>query len=40
MRVYVKIGMLFLAFTCIFALVACKGTDEKRKQIQQRKIVK
>lgn len=23
-----------------FALVACKGTDEKRKQIQQRKIVK
>ena len=24
-----KIGMLFLAFTCIFALVACKGTDEK-----------
>ena len=29
MRVYVKIGMLFLAFTCIFALVACKGTDEK-----------
>lgn len=30
MRVYVKIGMLFLAFTCIFALVACKGTDEKK----------
>ena len=29
MRVYVKIGMLFL-FTCIFALVACKGTDEKK----------
>ena len=23
-----------------FALVACKGTDEKRKQTQQRKIVK
>ena len=23
-----------------FTLVACKGTDEKRKQIQQRKIVK
>lgn len=31
MRVYVKIGMLFLAFTCIFALVACKGTDEKKE---------
>ncbi|PFR47783.1 YjgB family protein [Bacillus cereus] len=31
MRVYVKIGMLSLAFTCIFALVACKGTDEKKE---------
>ena len=31
MKVYVKIGMLFLAFTCIFALVACKGTDEKKE---------
>ena len=31
MRVYVKIGMLFLALTCIFALVACKGTDEKKE---------
>ena len=30
MRVYVKIGMLFLAL-CIFALVACKGTDEKKE---------
>lgn len=30
MKVYVKIGMLFLAFTCIFTLVACKGTDEKK----------
>lgn len=40
MKVYVKIAMLFLAFTCIFALVACKGTDEKRKQTQPLKIVK
>ncbi|MBG0961987.1 YjgB family protein [Bacillus sp. SRB1LM] len=31
MKVYVKIGMLFLAFTCIFALVTCKGTDEKKE---------
>ncbi|MBH0346079.1 hypothetical protein BK731_15195 [Bacillus thuringiensis serovar muju] len=31
MRVCVKIGMLFLAFTCIFALVACKGMDEKKE---------
>ncbi|PGD33638.1 YjgB family protein [Bacillus wiedmannii] len=31
MKVYVKIAMLFLAFTCIFALVACKGTDEKKE---------
>lgn len=31
MRVYVKIGMLFLAFTCIFTLVACKGIDEKKE---------
>ncbi|KLA31464.1 MULTISPECIES: DUF4309 domain-containing protein [Bacillus] len=34
MKVYVKIGMLFLAFTCIFALVACKGTDEKKETNQ------
>ena len=40
MKVYVKVTMLFLAFTCIFALAACKGTDEKRKQPQARKIVK
>ncbi|ATI53145.1 YjgB family protein [Bacillus cereus group sp. BfR-BA-01445] len=31
MKVYVKITMLFLTFTCIFALVACKGTDEKKE---------
>ncbi|TKH09885.1 DUF4309 domain-containing protein, partial [Bacillus wiedmannii] len=31
MKVYVKLAMLFLAFTCIFALVACKGTDEKKE---------
>ncbi|PHC83835.1 hypothetical protein COF42_22665 [Bacillus wiedmannii] len=30
MKVYVKIAMLFLAFTCLLALVACKGTDEKK----------
>ncbi|HDX9651308.1 TPA: YjgB family protein [Bacillus wiedmannii] len=31
MKVYVKIAMLFLAFTCLFALAACKGTDEKKE---------
>ncbi|PEP22683.1 hypothetical protein CN582_03835 [Bacillus wiedmannii] len=31
MNVYVKIAMLFLAFTCLLALVACKGTDEKKE---------
>lgn len=31
MKVYVKFTMLFLTFTCIFALVACKGTDEKKE---------
>ncbi len=31
MKVYVKVTMLFLAFTCIFALAACKGTDEKKE---------
>ena len=29
MKVYVKIALLCLNFTCIFALAACKGTDEK-----------
>ncbi|CAM4285599.1 YjgB family protein [Bacillus wiedmannii] len=31
MKVYVKIAMLFLVFTCLLALVACKGTDEKKE---------
>ncbi|HDR7255445.1 TPA: YjgB family protein [Bacillus pacificus] len=31
MRVYVKIAMLFLAFMCLFALAACKGTDEQKE---------
>ncbi|PFV78022.1 hypothetical protein COL05_18850 [Bacillus sp. AFS059628] len=31
MKVYVKIAMLFLAFTCLFALAACKGTDEQKE---------
>lgn len=31
MKVYFKIVMLFLAFTCTFALAACKGTDEKKE---------
>ncbi|MCU5097181.1 YjgB family protein [Bacillus wiedmannii] len=31
MKVYVKIAMLFLAFTCLLTLVACKGTDEKKE---------
>ncbi|MGH0425171.1 MULTISPECIES: YjgB family protein [Bacillus] len=31
MKVYVKIAMLFLTFTCLLALVACKGTDEKKE---------
>lgn len=40
MKGYLKIVMLFLALACMFALTACKGTDEKRKQIQPRKIIK
>lgn len=40
MKIYLKIVMLFLVFTCMFALAACKETDEKRKQIQPRKIIK
>ncbi|PFZ33383.1 YjgB family protein [Bacillus wiedmannii] len=31
MKVYVKIAMLFLAFTCLLALAACKGTDEQKE---------
>ncbi|MDA1677857.1 MULTISPECIES: YjgB family protein [unclassified Bacillus cereus group] len=31
MKLYVKIAMLFLTFTCIFALAACKRTDEKKE---------
>ncbi|AGE78671.1 TPA: YjgB family protein [Bacillus thuringiensis] len=31
MKIYLKIVMLFLVFTCMFALVACKGTDEKKE---------
>lgn len=31
MKVYVKIAMLFLAFTCLFALAACKGTNEQKE---------
>ncbi|MED1372282.1 hypothetical protein P4U91_25700, partial [Bacillus paranthracis] len=31
MKVYVKIALLFLTFTCIFTLAACKGTDEKKE---------
>jgi len=31
MKVYVKIAMLFLAFTCLFALAACKGTEEQKE---------
>ncbi|MFK4413362.1 hypothetical protein ABH961_001899 [Bacillus sp. RC251] len=31
MKVYVKIAMLFLAFMCLFALAACKGTDEQKE---------
>ncbi|HDR7516293.1 YjgB family protein [Bacillus mobilis] len=34
MKLYVKIAMLLLAFTCIFALAACKGTDEKKETNQ------
>ena len=34
MKLYVKIAMLFLAFTCIVALAACKGTDEKKETNQ------
>ena len=28
MKIYLKIVMLFLVFTCMFALAACKETDE------------
>ncbi|WP_259415678.1 YjgB family protein [Bacillus toyonensis] len=31
MKVYLKIVMLFLAFICMFALVSCKVTDEKKE---------
>lgn len=31
MKVYLKIVMLFLAFTCMFALAACKATGEKKE---------
>ncbi|MGZ7149076.1 YjgB family protein [Bacillus sp. BC08] len=34
MKLYVKIAMLLLAFTCIFALAACKGTGEKKETNQ------
>ncbi|MBF7152566.1 MULTISPECIES: DUF4309 domain-containing protein [Bacillus] len=34
MKVYVKIAMLFLAFTCLFALAACKVTDEQKETNQ------
>ena len=40
MKIYLKIVMLFLVFTCMFALAACKETDEKTKQIQPWKIIK
>ena len=29
MKIYLKIVMLFLVFTCMFALVACKGQTKK-----------
>ncbi|MBJ7936920.1 YjgB family protein [Bacillus cereus] len=31
MKIYLKIVMLFLVFTCMFALAVCKGTDEKNE---------
>ncbi|WP_141527008.1 YjgB family protein [Bacillus thuringiensis] len=31
MKGYLKIVMLFLALACMFALTACKGTDEKKE---------
>ena len=31
MKIYLKIVMLFLVFTCMFALAACKETDEKKR---------
>lgn len=34
MKLSVKIAMLFLTFTCIFVLAACKGTDEKKETNQ------
>lgn len=40
MKIYLKIVMLFLVFTCMFALAACKETDGKTKQIQLWKIIK
>lgn len=40
MKVYVKIALLCLTFTCIFALAACKGTDEKKETNPTSEIVK
>ncbi|MDC7975047.1 YjgB family protein [Bacillus sp. BLCC-B18] len=34
MKVYVKVVMLLLSFTCLFSLAACKGTDEKKETNQ------
>ncbi|MGD6887931.1 YjgB family protein [Bacillus mobilis] len=34
MKVYVKIVILLLSFTCLFSLAACKGTDEKKETNQ------
>ncbi|MGN5651917.1 YjgB family protein [Bacillus sp. Brlt_9] len=34
MKVYVKIVILLLSFTCLFSLVACKGKDEKKETNQ------
>ncbi|MFB6589092.1 hypothetical protein ACFCVQ_26440, partial [Bacillus thuringiensis] len=31
MKGHLKIVMLFLALACMFALAACKGTDEKKE---------
>ncbi|MDP7989075.1 YjgB family protein [Bacillus sp. MHSD_36] len=31
MKVYIKLVILFLAFTCLFALAACKETEEKKE---------
>ncbi|MHC2835872.1 YjgB family protein [Bacillus sp. F9_6S_D1_P_5] len=34
MKVYVKVVILLLSFTCLFSLAACKGTDEKKETNQ------